>query len=77
LTKLPVEILTEVMTHLEWRDVLRVREVCKVLHETSTTRRIWENLLRELLSCSQIPAKLERPIELYSSMDLERLALRW
>ncbi|KAF8965602.1 hypothetical protein BDZ97DRAFT_2057907 [Flammula alnicola] len=77
LTMLPVEILTEVMTHLEWRDVLRVREVCKVLQETSMTRRIWENLLRELVSRSQIRTKLECPIELYSSKELERLALQW
>ncbi|KAF8954395.1 hypothetical protein BDZ97DRAFT_1865612 [Flammula alnicola] len=77
LTTLPVEILTEVMTHLEWRDVLRVRQACKVVQEVSTTRQIWENLLQEIISRSQIHTKLERPIELYSSKELEHLALQW
>ncbi|KAF8951106.1 hypothetical protein BDZ97DRAFT_2084948 [Flammula alnicola] len=77
LTTLPVEILTEVMTHLGWRDVLRAREACKVLQEISTTRQIWENLLQEIISRSQIHTKLERPIELYSSKELEHLALQW
>ncbi|KIM36610.1 hypothetical protein M413DRAFT_448969 [Hebeloma cylindrosporum] len=77
--ELPVELLTTILEHLDWKDVLRIRKVCKTLQEVSKTRSVWLNLCHpHLFPTATAPRSLylERPIKLYTSHDLELLFLR-
>ncbi|KAF8965581.1 hypothetical protein BDZ97DRAFT_1811367 [Flammula alnicola] len=77
LTVLPIELIIEVMRHLGCREVLRLRQTCELLRALSTTRLVWENLVQRTALDSEVPLKLERPIKLYSAVQLEGLALQW
>ncbi|KIM36612.1 hypothetical protein M413DRAFT_285660 [Hebeloma cylindrosporum] len=69
-----------ILEELDWRDVLRVRKVCKALQEVSKTRSIWLKLCRPHLSPTATAPQalhLERPIKLYMSHDLELLFLQF
>ncbi|KIM36600.1 hypothetical protein M413DRAFT_285502 [Hebeloma cylindrosporum] len=79
LCEFPLELLTMILEELDWRDVLRVRMVCKTLQGVSKTRSVWLNLCRPHLSPTATAPQtlhLERPIKLYTSYDLEFLFLR-
>ncbi|KIM36604.1 hypothetical protein M413DRAFT_285538 [Hebeloma cylindrosporum] len=79
LCEFPLELLTMILEELDWRDVLRVRMVCKALQGVSKTRSVWLNLCRPHLSPTATAPQtlhLERPIELCTSQDIEFLFLR-
>ncbi|KAF8649275.1 hypothetical protein AX16_005903 [Volvariella volvacea WC 439] len=80
LVELPLEILTEIMQELSWRDILRVRQTCKCLFGASKTKFVWQAIAqKELSHNSNHPSELflERPINTYTAQELERLILRW
>ncbi|EFI27115.1 hypothetical protein CC1G_14940 [Coprinopsis cinerea okayama7 len=78
LTHLPLEILMEIMKHVEWNDVLSLRRCCRALHSVSKDRDVWLSLLRRY--CNTViprPFFLSKPLELYSSEDLEARIVNW
>ncbi|PPQ84033.1 hypothetical protein CVT25_000579 [Psilocybe cyanescens] len=77
LITLPAELLTEILKLLAWKDVLQVRGVCRFLAEATRTRYIWTHLVNEHVLANPHPPRLERPIETYSSQELEHLLLLW
>ncbi|KDR66907.1 hypothetical protein GALMADRAFT_258797 [Galerina marginata CBS 339.88] len=76
MNELPLELIIHIFILLHWRDILSIRRTCKTLFEASTSKIIWVHffLLHEQ-SMSGMP-RLDRPIELYESRELERLFLR-
>ncbi|KAF4620761.1 hypothetical protein D9613_000022 [Agrocybe pediades] len=77
ITTLPLEILTEVLKNLDLSDLLRVRQVCRSLHRATTAKPIWIHHYRRCEGMSPGTLTLEKPIDLYSSEELERAVLVW
>ncbi|KAF9559247.1 hypothetical protein CPC08DRAFT_751053 [Agrocybe pediades] len=77
ITTLPLEILTEVLKNLELPDLLRARRVSRSLHRATTAKPIWVHHYRRCEGMSPGILKLEKPIDLYSSEELERAVLVW
>lgn len=77
LLELPLEVITEVLKLLDWQTVLRVRQTCKHLSDATKAKSIWLGLFyASNASHSRSPLRLERPMELYTSRELEYLVLR-
>ncbi|CAA7264425.1 unnamed protein product [Cyclocybe aegerita] len=79
LVALPLEISIEIMKGLEWDDILRVRQTCKYLCEVSKARPVWQSLFvkySQSISPPQ-PFRPDKPIQNYSSRELETVVLRW
>ncbi|TFK63530.1 hypothetical protein BDN72DRAFT_319377 [Pluteus cervinus] len=73
LSDLPEELLVEIVTMLEWADILRIRQTSKRMNSISQSLAVWRNVVES------VPPRLlwlERPIKTYSSQELERLFLR-
>ncbi|TFK62081.1 hypothetical protein BDN72DRAFT_964789 [Pluteus cervinus] len=70
---LPDELLTEVVTQLEWQDILHVRQTCQRLNFASRSLFVWRSIVER---ASPELLWLECPISTYSSNDLEFLFLR-
>ncbi|KAJ3500062.1 hypothetical protein NLJ89_g9957 [Agrocybe chaxingu] len=79
LVALPLEISIEIMRGLEWDDVLRMRRVCKYLCEVSKSRPVWHSLFVKYSQSISPPQPLrpDKPIQTYSSSELEAMVLRW
>ncbi|KJA23565.1 hypothetical protein HYPSUDRAFT_66247 [Hypholoma sublateritium FD-334 SS-4] len=77
LTTLPAELLTEVLKLLTWKDILYLRMTCKYLSEVTRTRAIWAHLIDEYITSKPYPPLLERPIDMYTSGELEHQLLVW
>ncbi|PPQ85643.1 hypothetical protein CVT25_012765, partial [Psilocybe cyanescens] len=77
LITLPVELLAEILKLLAWRDILQVRGACRFLAEATKTRYVWVHLVNEHILANPLPPRLERPIEMHSSQELEHLLLLW
>ncbi|KJA23527.1 hypothetical protein HYPSUDRAFT_580037 [Hypholoma sublateritium FD-334 SS-4] len=79
LAVLPPELLTEVLTLLTWKDILQMRcaQTCRLLAGITRTRAIWARLVMECISSAAYPPRLERPIDMYTSDELEHLFLLW
>ncbi|TFK62080.1 hypothetical protein BDN72DRAFT_407117 [Pluteus cervinus] len=70
---LPDELLAEVVSKLEWRDILAIRQTCKRLCSASKALHVWRNVV------GQEPSDLlflECPIQVYTAERLEFLFLR-
>ncbi|PFH46437.1 hypothetical protein AMATHDRAFT_43600 [Amanita thiersii Skay4041] len=77
LVQLPPEVLDEIMKLLDWQDILRLRQTCKLLSDATRTKSIWINLFNASNSCHPCsPLRLEHPMELYTAHELEYLVLR-
>ncbi|TFK58942.1 hypothetical protein BDN72DRAFT_966200 [Pluteus cervinus] len=80
LLTLPLELLTGIVQELYWRDILRIRQSCRLLGEVSKSNPVWRNIARmELLDDSITGANelcFERSVQQYRSEELERL-IRW
>ncbi|CAA7268982.1 unnamed protein product [Cyclocybe aegerita] len=77
LAALPLELLTEIMKELEWRDILYVRQTCRRLSDASKARPVWLNLFKTYSEHLLFPLQLEGPLENYSASQLEDMILRW
>ncbi|KAF9552706.1 hypothetical protein CPC08DRAFT_646550, partial [Agrocybe pediades] len=77
ITTLPLEILIEVLKSLNLPDLLRVRQVCRSLHRATTAKPIWIHHYRKCEAMSPGTLTLEKPLDLYSSDELERVVLVW
>ncbi|KAF4621250.1 hypothetical protein D9613_000052 [Agrocybe pediades] len=75
ITTLPLEILIQVLQELDFLDVLRVRQTCKLLCRATTARPIWIDLFEECERSTPGLIKLEKPLDLYSSEELERVVI--
>ncbi|KAF9529685.1 hypothetical protein CPB83DRAFT_851976 [Crepidotus variabilis] len=77
LATLPPELLPEVLQYLDWDDVLRIRQVCRRLNDASFKRSVWLNIfLRHSMALPHL-FRLEKPLVMHSSTELEKLILRW
>ncbi|EAU92157.2 hypothetical protein CC1G_08780 [Coprinopsis cinerea okayama7 len=77
-TSLPNETLTEILKHLEWRDVLALRQCCRSLYSLSKERHVWYNLfLKYHKTTFAQPYFLPKPLEHCSSDDLENHVTSW
>ncbi|KAF8896889.1 hypothetical protein CPB84DRAFT_1203209 [Gymnopilus junonius] len=74
---LPPEIVLQISTMLNWQDILRLRQTCKAMSEASRTKMLWTHLFSLHKDPWLQAPRLERPIEQYSSTELEALVLRW
>ncbi|KJA23528.1 hypothetical protein HYPSUDRAFT_39711 [Hypholoma sublateritium FD-334 SS-4] len=77
LVSLPVELLTEVLRSLTWRDLLCLRATCKYLSDATKTRSVWAHLVDQHVSSKLRPPLLERPLSMHTAEELERLLLVW
>ncbi|KDR66378.1 hypothetical protein GALMADRAFT_1158987 [Galerina marginata CBS 339.88] len=77
LDTLPLELLVEIFMKLDWTDLLRARQTCTPLYQASTTKLIWKCFIDEFVAGAKVKPKLERPIELYTSAELERVFFQW
>ncbi|KJA27766.1 hypothetical protein HYPSUDRAFT_34909 [Hypholoma sublateritium FD-334 SS-4] len=79
LTTIPPELLTEVLKNLPLKALLRVRKVCKYLSAATRTRAVWALLVTRYLAKPRHSPRLrlERPIDTYTSEELENLFLLW
>ncbi|CAA7266913.1 unnamed protein product [Cyclocybe aegerita] len=77
LVDLPLEMLVEVMKQLEWDDFLRMRQTCRHMCKVSNARPIWLYFFEKYLR-STIPGPFhpDKPVQDYSSYELESLVLR-
>ncbi|TFK69848.1 hypothetical protein BDN72DRAFT_583049 [Pluteus cervinus] len=69
----PTELLVEVVKNLPCLDILRARKTCKHLYEITKSLEVWRHVV------VQEPRQklwLERPVDTYTSEELELLALR-
>ncbi|KAF9559234.1 hypothetical protein CPC08DRAFT_528450 [Agrocybe pediades] len=73
ISTLPLEILKR----LNLLDILRVRRTCKILHHATTAKPIWVDLFWECERLSPGILTLEKPLDMYSSEELERVVLTW
>ncbi|PPQ85646.1 hypothetical protein CVT25_012768 [Psilocybe cyanescens] len=77
LVELPLELVTEILKWLNWRDILYARSACRYLSEATKVRNIWVHLVNEHVLANPHPPRFERPIEAYSSQELEHLLFLW
>ncbi|KAF9479316.1 hypothetical protein BDN70DRAFT_696960 [Pholiota conissans] len=81
ITDLPLELLAEILKNVEWRDILRIRQACWWLNHASKARDTWVQVFSRLVWSSfennLEPPRLERPIEMHTSSELEYIVLRW
>ncbi|TFK69865.1 hypothetical protein BDN72DRAFT_583507 [Pluteus cervinus] len=73
LLSFPTELLVEVVKNLTCLDILHARVTCKRLYEVTKSLLVWRHVV------AQEPRQrlwLERPINTYTSEELEGLALR-
>ncbi|KAF9559209.1 hypothetical protein CPC08DRAFT_763435 [Agrocybe pediades] len=75
LTTIPSEIVIEILQHVDVLTVLQIRQTCRHLYELSTARPIWVNLLQECEHLFPGNVTLEKPLDMYSSEELERVVL--
>ncbi|KAG2003570.1 hypothetical protein CC2G_004163 [Coprinopsis cinerea AmutBmut pab1-1] len=78
LAHLPIDLLVEIMTHLDWDDVLVLRKCCRSLHAASKERQVWHSLLVQY--CDTVfprPFFLPKPLEHCSGEDLEHCIVGW
>lgn len=52
-------------------------QTCTYLAEISRTKDIWKHLVDEHIKADVLPPRLERPVSMHSSLELEHLLLRW
>ncbi|KAF8186783.1 hypothetical protein BJ912DRAFT_452300 [Pholiota molesta] len=72
-----LEVLTEILESLDWPDILRLRQTCKLLSDATKIKPIWMNLFNASNTCNPYsPLRLDQPIELYTAQELEYLVLR-
>ncbi|KXN84645.1 hypothetical protein AN958_12245 [Leucoagaricus sp. SymC.cos] len=77
-SSIPTEILISIMTELDWKDVLTIRRTCKQLYNISRVKLVWERLLERHIEMQPKPfAVLDRPIAMYTNLELEQRFLRW
>ncbi|KAF4621378.1 hypothetical protein D9613_000035 [Agrocybe pediades] len=74
---LPLEMLTEILKELNLLDILQIRQTCKILHHATTAKPIWVDLFWECERLSPGILTLEKPLDMYSSEELERVVLTW
>ncbi|KAF5325357.1 hypothetical protein D9619_009619 [Psilocybe cf. subviscida] len=78
--KLSTEIVVSVLSFLSWKDLLSVRKVSPYLQDASKTKSLWTSLfLHESKAKFNAPCllRLELPMSMYSSGEIERILLRW
>ncbi|KAF4621452.1 hypothetical protein D9613_000057 [Agrocybe pediades] len=75
LTTIPSEIVIEILQHVDVLTILQIRQTCRHLYELSTARLIWVNLLQECEHLFPGNVTLEKPLDMYSSEELERVVL--
>ncbi|KAH0589873.1 hypothetical protein H2248_000064 [Termitomyces sp. 'cryptogamus'] len=73
---LPAEVLTEILKHVHWHDLLMVRQVCKQLNDISRTRAVWTSQYQSYLAEKEFRLAAEEPIDMYSSAELESWVLQ-
>ncbi|KAF7974923.1 hypothetical protein HWV62_10957 [Athelia sp. TMB] len=73
---MPLEILGEIARNLDWLDVIHVRMTCKILQDVTKLRSVRLSLVHQALSCDPYSTLPGRPIESYSSDELESWAIQ-
>ncbi|KAG2022352.1 hypothetical protein CC2G_000110 [Coprinopsis cinerea AmutBmut pab1-1] len=77
-TNLPNEIQIEILKHLEWDEVLALRQCCRLLYSLSKEWHVWYNLfLKYRETTFAQPYFLPKPLEYCSSNDLESHVTNW
>ncbi|KAF9559227.1 hypothetical protein CPC08DRAFT_528305 [Agrocybe pediades] len=74
---LPFELLLLIVQYLDWTDILRLRQTCKVLSEATRERAVVQNLV--VRYCTMFPAtafSLDRPISMHTTEQLEHIIRR-
>ncbi|EAU92229.2 hypothetical protein CC1G_10115 [Coprinopsis cinerea okayama7 len=78
LTSLPYELLIGISISLEWRDILQLRQTCRLLNQVSRERSVWLALLYRYYETKFArPFFLPKPLHLCSASDLENRITRW
>ncbi|KAF4620884.1 hypothetical protein D9613_000060 [Agrocybe pediades] len=77
ISTLPLEILTQILNELELPDILRIRRTCKNLQHATTAKPVWLKLFWECERLYPGILALEKPQDMYSSEELERVVLTW
>ncbi|KAF7773461.1 hypothetical protein Agabi119p4_5628 [Agaricus bisporus var. burnettii] len=72
---MPLQLQTQVLTHLHWKEVLRVRRTCKSWNRATKTREIWADFVTRFTSFQNRNPAPEEPVEAYSAEELERWLL--
>ncbi|KAG6834946.1 hypothetical protein H0H93_006184 [Arthromyces matolae] len=75
-TRLPQDIIMEIFRHVEWRDLLHVRQTCKYLCKLTKSRTVWLNYYRAYLAEQSFRVGVESPLASYSSSELEAWVLK-
>ncbi|KAG6917762.1 hypothetical protein DXG01_001167 [Tephrocybe rancida] len=88
----PLDVLVEVFQHLDWRDLLALRQVgsplsqrghllkaqqvCASLNAPTRAHTVWTAQYKKYASRKKFRPLLEEPLEAYTSKELETLVLR-
>ncbi|KAG6846240.1 hypothetical protein H0H93_015110 [Arthromyces matolae] len=75
-TRLPQDVIIEIFRHVEWRDLLHVRQTCKYLYKLSKARTVWLNYYHEYLAEKSFRVGVESTLGSYSSSELEAWVLK-
>ncbi|KAH6900994.1 hypothetical protein BKA70DRAFT_733110 [Coprinopsis sp. MPI-PUGE-AT-0042] len=74
LPTIPPEIQYEILAHLEWNDILSLRQVSRSLYSASKARHIWLQLFKHYSeTVISKPSPLPRPLQYCSTATLESL----
>ncbi|KAF9529683.1 hypothetical protein CPB83DRAFT_725658, partial [Crepidotus variabilis] len=74
---LPVELLAEMMQLLDWKDILRLRQLCRRLDTASRERSVWLSIFLPYSAVLPRLFWLEKPLAMHSSAELEKVIVRW
>ncbi|EAU92205.1 hypothetical protein CC1G_13020 [Coprinopsis cinerea okayama7 len=75
---LPYELLIDIATNLEWKDILQIRQTCRTLNRVSRERPVWLALLYRYYETKfPRPFFLPKPLHFCSASDLERRITWW
>ncbi|KAF8804487.1 hypothetical protein BYT27DRAFT_6689902 [Phlegmacium glaucopus] len=75
LTKMPLEIITEIMIESDWHSLLNTRQTCRLLNSISRTHSVWLGQYHQYIAQHMRLARLEEPLNSYSAQELERWVL--
>ncbi|KAJ8502941.1 hypothetical protein ONZ45_g11302 [Pleurotus djamor] len=76
-TELPAEILIQILSELDVKDILRLRQACTTFCKVSRAHQVWCNAYLRLSDLYEFPLPLHDHVTTLSASELEAYTLDW